>query len=336
LSVIVLNWNGKHLLKECLDSLLSQTYRNFEIVLVDNGSEDGSVRFLEDNYGGRITLVRSERNLGFAAGNNLGIKHSKGKFIALLNNDTSADSHWLESLIAFMESNKGAGMVGSKILNYYRKNEIDNTGHLLFPDGLNRGRGRLDTDLGQFDNSTEILFPSGCAALYSRKMLNDISGFDEEFFLYGDDADIGIHGRLLGYNAVYCPHAVVFHKYSETAGSYSEIKAFYVERNRIWLLFKYLPWDYILMSPLYTLQRYAYQAYGIMRNTGAASRFAKTGGLGKIPKVVLLSHLSALMGLPRVIRKRKYIAKTRKISNRDFRDLLKRHTISCREISLKD
>jgi len=227
-------------------------------------------------------------------------------------------------------------MVGSKILNYYKREEIDNTGNLIYPDGLNRGRGRLEIDCGQFDSKKDILFPSGCASLYKRKMLDEVGGFDETFFAYGDDADIGLHGRYLGYKAIYCPKAVVYHKYSGTAGMYSAMKAFYVERNRIWILFKYFPFESIILSPFFTLKRLLLQGYGVITRKGAAGKFAENASVKLIFRTLFNAYISALNGIPDILKKRKIIHKNRKVSKEEIKYLLRSHAISCKEIALKD
>ncbi|MBN1102790.1 MAG: glycosyltransferase family 2 protein [Deltaproteobacteria bacterium] len=335
-SVIILNWNGKRYLSACLDSLRAQTLRDVEVIVVDNGSVDGSVEFIETHYGDRVHLIALPQNRGFAGGNNVGIGQARGRYVALLNNDIEAHPEWLANLVSCMEHGPQIGMVGSKVLNFCRRDEIDNTGHLMYPDGLNRGRGRLERDTGQYDGQREILFPSGCAALYRRKMLEEIGGFDETFFAYGDDADIGLHGRLLGYDAVFCPEAVVYHRYSGTVGSYSAMKAFHVERNRIWILLKYFPVSSIVTSPFYTLARFALHAYGIFTGRGAAGRFATNASIGRLVRTILRAYASAIRGLPGVLRRRKRIVRHRKLTGGEFRKLLVQHRISCREIALKD
>lgn len=176
-SVIIVNWNGRIHLEVCLDSLLKQTYPNFEIILVDNASTDDSVSFVRQKYyhpGHKIQIIQNETNLGFAGGNNRGIRAAKDKYILLLNNDTEVHEKWIEELVNAAEKDSSIGMCASKILSFYNRNIIDVAGHLLYRDGLNRGRGRLEEDHGQYDKMEEALFPSGCAALYRKKMLDKI------------------------------------------------------------------------------------------------------------------------------------------------------------------
>ena len=335
-SVIILNWNGRAFLDDCLRSLKRQTYDNYEIILVDNGSQDDSVEFINTYYKDTLRLIRLPENKGFAGGNNAGLKEARGAYIAILNNDTEVDREWLHNLINCINRDEKTGMVGSKVMNYYKRDEIDNTGHLIYPDGLNRGRGRLEKDCGQYDTSEEILFPSGCAGFYKKKMLDEIGGFDETFFSYGDDTDIGLHGRYLGYKAIFCPEAVVYHKYSGTTGSYSREKAFYVERNRVWILIKYFSARFILISPFYTLIRIAMQGYGMATNRGAAGIYARRTPSFQIIKAFLYSYISAMMHLPEMLAKRRTIQEQRRITIKEFNFLLKSHAISCKEIALKD
>lgn len=335
-SVIILNYNGRQYLEDCLSSLGKQTYKDFEAILVDNGSRDDSASFVKTHYANLVRLIELPENRGFSGGNNVGIKSAKGKYIALLNNDTEVDVDWLKNLVQYMDGDEQTGMVGSKILNFYKRDEIDNIGHLIYPDGLNRGRGRLEQDHGQFDTKMDILFPSGCAALYRKSMLEDVGGFDEAFFAYGDDTDIGLYGRYLRYKAVYCPKAIVYHKYSGTAGSYSAMKVFYVERNRVWVLVKYFPLSSILVSPWYSIKRFVLQGYGILTKKGAAGRLSEKTPIGSIIKTIIRAYISALRGLPEMTKKRKRIFRKKRISILEIKRLLRSHRISCREISLKD
>jgi len=194
-SVIVLNWNGRHLLEECLESVLSQTFSDFETIVVDNGSEDGSIDLLQGKWKGDIKLVILASNIGFAGGNNAGMREAKGKFVILLNNDTVVDSGWLSALRRAISHHPEAGMFTPKILNYYRRDEIDNTGHLIYPDGLARGHNRLEKNDGRFDKEREALYPSGCAGVYRKEMLDGIGLLDETFFAYGPLCTINIPRR---------------------------------------------------------------------------------------------------------------------------------------------
>jgi GT2 family glycosyltransferase len=335
-SVIVLNWNGRHLLEECLDSVMAQTFRDFELILVDNGSGDGSAAWAEERWGGKVRVLALPANRGFAGGNNEGIRAARGAYAVLLNNDTAADSGWLAALAAAAARHPEAGMFTPKILNYFRRHEIDNTGHLVYPDGLARGRDRLERDDGRFDEEGETLYPSGCAGVYRRDMLEEIGLLDEAFFAYGEDVDLGLRARWAGWKCYYVPGAVVYHKYSATAGTYSPGKAFLVERNRVWILVKNFTPAAVALSPVYTAWRYWTHLKGIASGKGASARFAENYSLWRLFSVILKADLAALAGLPRVVGQRLEGRRLRRITGAEFRRLLGRHAMTAEEAALKD
>lgn len=334
-SVIVVNWNGRDYLMECLESLRSQTFIDFEIIVVDNGSTDGSVEMIRSHFPDCL-IIQNTCNYGFARGNNQGIEKAKGEYIALLNNDAQADCLWLEELVKAAEEDRRAGMLASKIYLQGSSKVIDNVGHLIYRDGLNRGRGRLEVDHGQFDKKEEVLFPSGCAALYRRAMLEEVGLFDEDFFAYGDDTDLGLKGRLAGWKCVYVPGAVVHHRYSQSSGSYSPMKAFYVERNRVWIAIKYFPLSLLMTSPFYTLLRFLFQGYGALSGRGAAGRFSQEYSPFHLLRILIKAYASALKGLPKMWKKRKAIKKLTKVNLEEILSWFNRFGITVQEISLKD
>lgn len=336
-SVVILNWNGRPLLGECLDSVLAQTFRGFEAIVVDNGSTDGSVEFLRASYGDRIRLVSLDGNIGYGGGNNRGIDVACGTWVVLLNNDTQADPRWLEEISAAADRHPDAAVFACKILNYYRRSEIDNVGHLLYPDGINRGRGRGETDAGQYDREEEIFFPSGCAAAFRKDLLDAIGNFDESFFAYGDDTELGLRARLFGAKCMFAPKAVVYHKYSATSGTYSEFKAYQVERNRVWVLVKYFPLRWIMLSPLYTIVRMAHHLIAALRGEGPSGRFSgSSGSAWKLFRIVLRAYRDALAGLPSVLAERRRILPLRKVPARRFSEWLRRFRLTAREVAWKD
>jgi GT2 family glycosyltransferase len=335
-SVIIVNWNGKHLLGECLDSLVAQTMTGIEIVLVDNGSQDGSADYVQERYS-TVRVVRLTENLGYAGGNNAGIRISQGKYIALLNNDTKADPAWLENLLSEAESSSRAiGMWASKILSYDNPDILDNVGLLIYPDGLGRGKGRLEPDNGQYDKPEEALFPSGCAGLYRADMVAKIGLFDEEFFAYADDVDLGLRARLAGWGCTYVPTAKVYHKYSMSSSAYSPFKAFLVERNRIWVLLKYFPLELILLSPFFTLLRLIIHLYGAATGRGASGKFSEQHSVFKALSILLKAWTAVFLSLPDITRRRLANSRLRRIGRIDFYRLLCKFRISAREVALKE
>ncbi len=334
-SVIIVNYNGRALLGDCLDSLGAQTMKDFEVILVDNNSADDSVTFVQERYPG-VTIVRNRANLGYGGGNNAGIRISRGNYAVFLNNDTEVDARWLEQLVKPAEKDPAVGMCASKILNYYDRGQLDNTGLLMYRDGIARGRGRLERDVGQYDREEEIFFPSGCACLYRREIFEQLGEFDEDFFLYVDDVDMGLRARLGGWTCIYAPTAIVYHKYSATTEAYSPLKALLVERNRIWVMLKCFPWPMVLTSLFHTLLRYALQGYGMVRGRGAGSRFVKSGSaLGGVT-VLLRAYASAFRKYGTMIAKRKRIMSLRKVTNSAFRGWFKKYGIGAAELALKD
>ena len=336
LSVIIPNYNGMNFLKECLDSLKAQTFTDFELIMVDNASTDRSVEFVQDRYGDFVKIIQNRINLGFAGGNNVGIRSATGQFIVLLNNDARADSHWLEELVKAINLDPKVGMWGSKIYSYYEKDKIEAVGELIYWDGLSRAKGQFERDCGQFDKIEEILFPPGCGAMYRKSLFDEIGLFDEDFFAYGDDAEIGIRARLAGWKALYVPKAILYHKNSGTRGQYSPFKAFFVERNRFWISIKYFPLPLLILSPFFTFLRYIYQAYGALSHKGAAGKFTEIYSPWRLIWILFKVYGSGLKGLPIMLKKRKRLRKLRKVSYEDIFYWFKNFGIGAKEISLRN
>jgi GT2 family glycosyltransferase len=335
-SVVIVNWNGRHLLAECLDSLAAQHAEDVEIVLVDNGSQDGSAEFVGQRYPG-VRLVCLQENRGFAGGNNAGMAVARGRYIALLNNDTKADPSWLANLIDAAEASPHrVGMWACKILSYDKPDLIDNVGLLLYPDGLGRGHGRLEGDRGQFDLPGGALAPSGCAGLYRKEMLEEIGLFDAEFFAYADDVDIGLRARLAGWECRYVPSAKVYHRYSASSSAYSPFKVFLVERNRIWVLLKYFPLELVLVSPFFTFLRLVIHFVGAITGRGASGRFSEQHSVFGAMRILLKAWGAALAAIPGICRQRRAFSPLRRLSRPGFYRLLCRYRISAREIALKE
>lgn len=333
ISVVIPNLNGARYLQSCLSSLERQVFKDFEVIVVDNGSSDDSVSLIKKEFLW-VKLKELPENIGFAAACNIGIKASGGKYVALLNNDTEVAPQWLEGLQAVIEKDEKIGMVASKILLSFETREIDSVGMLIYPDGIGRQRGRGEVDRGQFDHEEEVLFPSACAGLYKREMIEDIGLFDENFFAYGEDTDLGLRAGHGGWRAILAPGAEVYHKYSGTGGKYSSFKAFHVERNRIWVAVKDFPLAWLLGMPFYTLLRYAVQGYGSLTGRGVSARFKETLSLPDMALTIMRAYISSFKGLPLMLKKRREIK--RRIDNKEFIAKLRRHQISVSELVLKD
>ena len=335
-SVIILHKNGKDLLKSSLGSLQKQTYRNLEIIVVDNNSSDDSVEFILKNFPA-TKIIRNPENFGFAKANNIGISQAKGQYLFFLNNDTEVEPRCLEKLVAVaVEADKHVGLLSPKILSYYHRDIIDNVGHLIYKDGLNRGHGRLEKDSGQFNEVEEICFPSGCACFCRREVVDDIGGFDEDFFCYGDDADFGLRARLAGWTSLLVPEAIVYHMYSATAGKYSPQKAYLVERNRFWVAVKIFPLSLLAFNFYYTFKRYLYQFYSVIVKKGSAGKFVEEFSKWHLVWVLCRAWLSALGGLPKMLKKRVSIQKNKTVTNKEIYSWFDKYGISLPELTLKE
>ena len=335
-SVIIVNWNGERLLGGCLAALSAQRYRNFETIVVDNGSVDGSVKLLRDSYPG-VAVIENGENRGFAAANNQAIAIAKGRYLALLNNDVEVGREWLSHFVAAAESSPpDVGMWACKILSWEDRATIDSVGGLLLSRcGIAKGRGRGAPDRGQYDREREVFIPSACAALYRRELFQDIGGFDEDFFAYCEDTDLGMRARLRGWKCLSVPDAVVFHHYSGTAGKYSPMKAFLVERNHLWVALKTFPLPMLLRLPPVTLWRCLLQAYGIATRQGAGGQYVREHSKASLIGLLLKAWLAAAKRAPRMIRKRRRIGGCKTVSDREQRRWFTRYGIGISELVLK-
>jgi GT2 family glycosyltransferase len=332
-SVVIVNWNGFPFVHECIQSVRDQDYPATEIVVVDNSSTDGSRDWLRSQTG--LSLVELDRNTGFAGGTNAGIRASRGELIALLNNDAVAEPGWLSALVRAL-ADQTIGMVASKVLFYERRDTIDKVGHLMYPDGLNRGRGAGEVDCGQYDDDPEVLFPDGCASLYRRSTLDDTGLFDEQYFAYGDDADLGLRARWRGWSCAYAPDARVYHHHSRTLGKYSPAKAYLVERNRLWVLVKLLPWRLVLASPVLSAWRFFWHAVSVFRGRGLAGGVTREYSPAALLWAAVRAYASGTAGLLPILRKRREVFRRRRVGTREFLALLRRHRISARELAMRD
>lgn len=334
ITVVVLNWNGMKVIERCLDSLKAQTYAPLEIIVVDNASADGSGDWVSKRFPD-LKLILNKKNLGFGDGNNIGIRASQGKYIMMLNNDTRLDPNCIEEMKTAIEKDEKYGACASKILLEHGNNLIDAAGMVVFPDGLSIGRGRLEEG-DRYDEEVEVFFASGCACLYRREMLEDIGLFDADFFAYADDTDMGWRAQLAGWKCIYSPKAIVYHFHSASSGVYSPLKAFLVERNRIWVAIKNFPFFLLLAGPFYTFWRYILQAYGAFAGKGAAGRFSRDFSKRELVKILMRVYLSLWKTLPLMLNKRRIIQEKKRISNRQVYRLIRQFGISAKEIAFKE
>ena len=336
-SVIVVNWNRRDLLRACLQSLANQSTKPFEVIVVDNGSVDGSAEMAERDFSAQLAfhlkLIRNDRNRGFCAANNQGFAASNSEFVALLNNDAEAEPAWVESLCRVFAAAPDVGMAASKILVFEEPERIDKAGHLIYPDGQNRGRGSGELDAGQYDQVEEVLWPDGCAAMYRRAMLDLIGGFDEDFFAYADDAELGLRARIAGWRCIYAPAAVVRHHRGATLGKFSTRRLSLIERNRVLLVAKLFPWSLLWQNAAYYALRLAAGAWAGVRGKGETGRLPGLSGKLRGVWALLLGDLEAIWLLPRMLRKRRQVNRYRKLSPAQVKKLLLQYRIPLRKLS---
>lgn len=212
-SVVIPNWNGANHLPVCLAALRAQTHEGFEVVLVDNGSSDGSVALARHEFPA-VRVIELDKNYGFSRAVNEGIRAARGAVIALLNNDTEAAPEWLAAGMAALERRERAGLAACRVMYMDRRDVIDSTGDDYTPWGAVFNRGHLEPFSDKFTSEQNIFGICGSAAFIRKSVFDDIGLFDENFFAYYEDLDINLRAKLRGWDCVYAPDAVVYHGYS--------------------------------------------------------------------------------------------------------------------------
>jgi GT2 family glycosyltransferase len=304
-SVIIVYWNSAEHLTHCLDCLSLQTIRDFEIIIIDNGSTDGGTDALEQRYPElQLHLESLESNQGFAAANNIGARLAHGKWLALLNVDAFPKPDWLEKLIAASKANPEFASFSSRQIQANHPNFLDGAGDAYHVSGF-AWRIGLGYPVDQYGlKHAEVFSPCAAAAMYLREAFLDTGGFDEDFFSYYEDVDLGFRLRLKGYKSFYVSDAVVHHIGSATFGVRSDFAFYHSHRNLVWtfvqnmplkLLWKYLP-AHILANIIYVF-------------------FYTVSGRGK---VLWKAKWDALRGLSKAMKKRRSIQRERRITNTEL------------------
>ena len=304
ISLVIVSWNsGKHL-PHCLECLSRQTFRDFETIIVDNGSSDNSLTGLEERYPDLgLSVERLAQNLGFAAGNNLGARLAQGKWLVLLNADAFPEPDWLAEMATASRDNPDFGMFSSRQLRADNPQILDGAGDAYHVSGLawRIGLGYPSERYGL--EQAEIFSPCAAAAMYLREAFLEVGGFDEDFFSYFEDVDLGFRLQLRGCRCLYVPKAVVHHVGSSTFGERSDFAFYHSHRNLIWTYVKNMPstlfWLYLLQHLTANL---IYVLYYSLRGRG---------------KVLLRAKYDALRGISAARKKRETIQKKRKVSSSD-------------------
>jgi len=301
-TIIIPNWNGAHLLPACLDSLRNQTCRESRVVVVDNGSSDGSCRLLREHYP-EVDVIALDQNVGFAAGVNAGIRACASEYVVLLNNDTEVAPDWLMRAVSELDRSPQYAFAASKILDFKDRELIDTVADGFSWFGVPFKVGEGERDCGQYEAPFEIFSACAAASFYRRSLFDDIGYFDEDFFAYVEDVDISIRAVLAGYRGVAIPAAKVFH--IGTASSGGGPSAFTVRlstRNVWWTMIKCMPPARLaVMLPASLVAQAALVAHTLLTDSRPWLR--------RNMPAYFAGLADAIRGLPLVLRKRKGIVR---------------------------
>ena len=329
-TVVIPTLSADEKLVECLGALEKQTRPDFEVMIVDNSGKGLAQQAVGSQF--RATVIEPGANVGFATAVNLGFRKSNSPFVAPLNDDAVAHPEWLESLLAAAEAHPEAGMCASQV-RLYAEDQLDSAGMVICGDGSSKQRGHLYPP-DDFNVEEEILFPSASAALYRRAMLDEIGLFDEDFFLYCEDTDLGLRAQRAGWKCIYTPRAIVEHHYSHSAGRASRLKAYQVERNRLFVLLKNFPARMLWRAPFVTLARYWWHLRSMSLGRGTTAQFRREGNSSlQLALIVFRAHWALLMNSGALWRKRREIKRRARLTASDFARLLRAHSIKARRVA---
>lgn len=297
-SIIVVNWNGAAFLPRCLEAITAQTHQDYEIIVIDNASQDGSADGLLACWPG-VRFVRLEANTGFAVANNLGARLARGQWLALVNNDAFPYPDWLENLIRAAKEHPQFSFFASRLIKAGDNNLMDGTGDVYHVSGLAWHRDHNRSSIQAHYSTEEVFSACAAAALYDREAFLEVGGFDEKYFSHHEDVDLGFRLRLRGYRCLYVPEAIVEHVGSASFGEESDLTIYQVHRNLVWAYFSDMPgslvWRYL---PAHIMANIIFLVYYTLRGQGRAIWKAK---------------LDAMRGLPSVFRKRKLVQSARNV-----------------------
>ncbi len=300
-SIIIPHWNGKQHLDVCLSSLYAQTWRDFEILLVDNGSTDGSQAYLRTSYSD-VRLIELGENRGFTGACNAGYAAAMGDIIILLNNDTEVDPHWLAEIVSAFERYPDVGAIASKMLLFDKRDTFHTAGDIVRVDGTPNNRGVWQKDVGQFEQEEFVFSACGGSSAYRRAMLEEIGFLDDDYFFSCEDVDLGWRIQLSGWKVLYVPSAVVYHKLKATGGGVTG--SYYDGRNFLYLIWKNYP---------LSLLRKNWRV--VLRGQWKITREAVQHWRGEAARARLRGQLAGIGGLFKMLPKRRAIQKKRRVSD---------------------
>jgi len=304
-SVVVPNWNGMRFVGMCLDSLAKLDFEDYEVIVVDNGSVDGSREMIEEQYP-EVRLLKLPDNMGFAIACNEGIKASNAEYIVLLNNDIEVTPDWLRELYEGMERHPECGMGTTKMMFLDQRDVFYNTGDLFHSWSAGGGRGQGEKDIGQYEKEDYVFGACAGAGIYRREFFNQVGLFDEDFFIFAEDVDLNMRGQLQGLKSVYLPKAKVFHIGTATVGLYSDRYVYLCKRNDIWVFIKN-----------YSLSMYFKYLYSIWKHQFTDIKYFTYRGQGQ---VLWKSKWDALKMLPQMLFRRFQIQRVRTLPDSEIEE----------------
>ena len=310
ISVVIPNWNGLAHLDTCLSALDRQTFSDFEIIIVDNASSDGSVAFIRRKYP-QAKVIELPENRGFAGACNAGIRAAQGEFVVLLNNDTEVDPGWLAAIVDAFQRHPEAGIVASKMLLFDQRDVFHTAGDFYGFDGIPGNRGVWERDDGQFDREEYVFSACGGSAACRRTMLDQIGLLDEDFFFSCEDLDLAWRAQLAGWRVLYTPAAIVYHKLSATGGGATA--SFYDGRNFLYLIAKNYPTSLLRKHWRAILGAQINIAWEALRSWRGAAARARLRGM-----------MAGLLNLPRMLAKRRLVQASRKATDEYLETMLAR------------
>lgn len=307
-SIIVINWNAGDVVTRCLAALERQTQPYRELIVFDNASTDSSVSQVEKQFP-RARVIRSAVNLGFAAGCNAAVRYATGKWIAILNPDAFPTANWLAQLMVAVQTYPDIACFGSVMISARRADVLDGIGDVYHVSGRVWRAGKGESVASAPREIRQIFSPCAAAALYEREAFLSVGGFDESYFCYLEDVDLGFRLRLRGHECICIPSAIVYHMGSATTGGqHSEFSVYHGHRNLVWTYVKNMPgvlfWVYL---PLH-----------ILLNVGSVIYLASRGQ----GTVAVRAKWDAIRGLPRALRQRRQIQSSRRVSAWELRRVM--------------
>ncbi|PID85516.1 MAG: glycosyl transferase [Chloroflexi bacterium] len=301
ISIIIPHLNGKHHLDDCFQSLHQQTFTDFEVLLVDNGSTDGTSDFVAQNYP-EVRLIQLPENRGFTGACNAGWQAAQGDIIILLNNDTEADPNWLAELVEAFARHPQAGSIASKMLLFDQRDTFHTAGDCYRIDGIPGNRGVWQKDTGQFDQEEMVFSACGGSSAYRRQMLDELGFLDDDFFFSCEDVDMGWRANLAGWEVWYVPTAVIYHKLKATGGDVTG--SYYDGRNFLYLIWKNYPTS--LLKKNWRL---------LVRSQLNITREALKHWRGEAARARLRGQLAGLWSIGKMWHKRKQIQAIRRLDD---------------------